>query len=509
MDTVNNIIIKIKEEWFKKKADKNTTVTIGAAVALVVLYSIYDKVAKPPRKLRHLPYINFFSYYKLLMRGEPYSTISKQLTIPLLNSKQPEVYVQKDLLGWTVKVASPSIAKQVFLKSGTLKQKHVGSNNIVMTHDPSTWKRHRMLVNPAFHRSMPIKLFSDLTNRLFKVIDGANEDELDILSYMDRVTLDAIGKAGFGFDFNASSDPHSEWVETYNIIKDANQSPLFFMFPFLETKFLWLFPKRRREHALSVKFHKMLDEIIEHKRKTLKDHANTEDAEKDLLTLMLESELNGEGSLTNEELNSDLNVFFTGNHDTTSSTMSSIFYYLAKHPDVQQRAREEAIKIFGDEPADISPTADQLKELVYINQVIKETLRMNGPALQITPRCTTKDTEIEGVFLPKGTKVTVAIYDLHHSPYNWKNPEEFNPDRFADGGEAEQKERGGLSWAPFARMCIGMNFSLAEQRIILSSFLRKYEWSLPEDSIHKDGLITNNLFIISPKDLKLKFKRRY
>ncbi|CAO3618725.1 unnamed protein product [Cunninghamella echinulata] len=419
MDTVNNIIIKIKEEWLKKKADKNTTVTIGAAVALVVLYSIYDKVAKPPRKLRHLPYVNFFSYYKMLMRGDSFSTISKQLSIPLLNSKKPELYVQKDLLGWTVKVASPSIAKQVFLKSdvfakadlteneGTLRQKHTGSNNIVMTHEPSTWKRHRMLVNPAFHRSMPLKLFSDLTNRLFKVIDGSSGDTLDVLSYMDRLTLDVIGKAGFGFDFNASYDPHSEWVETYNTIKNANSNPLFFMFPFLETKFLWLFPKRRREHALSVKFHKMLDEIIEHKRQTLKDHTDTEEAEKDLLTLMLEGELNGEGTLTNEELNSDLNIFFAAGHDTTSSTLASILYYLAKRPDIQQRAREEAIKIFGDEPSDISPTADQLKELVYINQVIKETLRMNGPASQITPRYTTKDTEVEGVFLPKGTKVTV------------------------------------------------------------------------------------------------------
>ncbi|CAO3626975.1 unnamed protein product [Cunninghamella blakesleeana] len=329
---------------------------------------------------------------------------------------------------------------------------------------------------------------------------------------MDRLTLDVIGRAGFGFDFNATLNPRSEWVETYHTVKDAQQNPIFFLFPFLETKFLWAFPKRRREHQSSVKFHKMLDEIIENKRKTLKEHADINDADKDLLTLMLEGEQKGEGSLTTEELNSNLNVFFAAGHDTTSNTLASCLYYLAKNKDVQQRAREEAIHVFGDEPTNITPNADQLKELVYINQVMKETLRMNGPASQITTRYAKKDTEVSGVIIPKDTKITVSIYDIHHNPYVWKNPEHFNPDRFANGGEAERKERGGLSWVPFgsgSRICLGMNFSLAEQRVILSAFLRKYEWDLPEDSIHKDTLITNSLFLITPKDLKLNFKRRY
>lgn len=57
---------------------------------------------------------------------------------------------------------------------------------------------------------------------------------------------------------------------------------------------------------------------------------------------------------------------------------------------------------------------------------------------------------------------------------------------------------------------IGMNFSLAEQRVALSAILKKYELNLPENSIHKDGLqFGNHLFTLAPKDLTINFTRRY
>ncbi|CAO3627229.1 unnamed protein product [Cunninghamella echinulata] len=289
-----------------------------------------------------------------------------------------------------------------------------------------------------------------------------------------------------------------------------------FLFPFLEKRFLWLFAKRKQKHQLAAKMHTMLNKVVENKRQAMKNQDNKQntnaDEEKDLLTLMLESEENGEGSLTNEELNSNLNIFFLAGADTTSNNLAFCLYFLAKNKKIQQRAREEAIKIFGDDPINITPTPDQMKELVYINQILKEVLRITGPAVTTTPRIVTQDTELSGVFIPKYTILEVAIYDLHHSKNVWKNPETFDPDRFTKGGEAEQKAREGLTWVPFAsgpRMCIGMNFSLAEQRVMLSAFLRKYEWELPENSIHKEKLVTNSLFIIKPRNLNIIFQRRH
>lgn len=80
-----------------------------------------------------------------------------------------------------------------------------------------------------------------------------------------------------------------------------------------------------------------------------------------------------------------------------------------------------------------------------------------------------EDINIAGVFIPKGQRISVDFNAIHMNPNTWHNPEEFIPERFAEGGEHEQHK--GFAWVPFSngsRQCIGMNFSLAEQRVVLS-----------------------------------------
>ncbi|KAI9308031.1 cytochrome P450 [Cunninghamella echinulata] len=501
---------------------KNYKTPIGIAISLVIIKYVFGSFFTPPKKLRHIPHVSFFTLLRKTLQGVPYGSMSKELYVPLYkHKKNGEMYLKMDLMGWTVIIANPEDAKQVFLKTdlfskaelpfpkGTLVHNYIRSDNIVLISNKNDWKRHRMTANPAFHRHMPVRLFAEYTHRVFDVIDNSNESAIDVKALMEKFALDIIGKAGFGFDFNSLKEKNSEWVDIYHTIKDAADSPIYVFFPFLETKLLWLFPRRRRIHSLVQKFYGMLEGVIENKRQFLKnqkENPNIEDAEKDLLTLMLESESSGENSLTDSELKSDLNVFFIAN------SLAGAMYYLAKHQDIQQRAREEAISVLGDEPVNVFPTFEETKKLIFINQIIKETLRISGPVTQITPRVTKEDTVLSGTFIPKNTPIAVNMLDLHNNENVWKDPYTFNPDRFSPNGEAEQKNREGLSWAPFAsgpRQCIGMNFSLAEQRVMLSSILRKYEFYLPEDTIHKHELITSNVGVLQPIDLKIVFKPRY
>jgi cytochrome P450 len=78
----------------------------------------------------------------------------------------------------------------------TLLTKFVGGPN-VLTLAGHEWKNQRKVTNPAFRRSMPVKLFGKLTQELFKVMDTMDET-VDISDLMLRWTLEAIGKAGFG-----------------------------------------------------------------------------------------------------------------------------------------------------------------------------------------------------------------------------------------------------------------------------------------------------------------------
>ncbi|ORZ24374.1 cytochrome P-450 cyp509A1 [Absidia repens] len=426
-----------------------------------------------------------------VMQQKSFGEISRSTSVPLLEASAPMV-LKPDRLGWTVHIGTPEAAKQFFLKTGknkghdiypkanmtsqkgALLNDFIGTQNIVFANEKEEWRKHRKLVNPAFHKAKPVKIFGNLVHKVFKVMDKANETPLNITT-------------------------------TY----------LLFI-PFLDKYFLWLLPERRQKHKLLNQFHEILNEVIEKKRKNLRlkyernGNKFDDNEEKDLLTLMMEGEFTGEGELTDEELKSNLNVFFLAGHDTTANALSFAIYYLARDPVIQRKARDEAIQVLGDEPRDVLPTLEDIKQFDYINQVIKETLRFNGPAPVGLPRKVSKDTELSGVYLPKGTPVVVNSYDLHHNPRVWHDPEVFDPSRFAAGGEAESA--GGMAWSPFyngQRMCIGMQFSLEEQRVMLSCLLRKYEWRLPENTIHKEEVITSPVGILSAKNLEVIFKRRY
>lgn len=68
------------------------------------------------------------------------------------------------------------------------------------------WKAQRKMANPAFHRSMPVKLFGELTVEMFKVMETMGET-INFSNLTERWTLDALGQAGFGnnrkHDFNS------------------------------------------------------------------------------------------------------------------------------------------------------------------------------------------------------------------------------------------------------------------------------------------------------------------
>ncbi|KAF7721122.1 cytochrome P450-dit2 [Apophysomyces ossiformis] len=462
------------------------------------------------------------------LRHEPPDSYNLRLIQPMIkNGTIPNgLYVRLDRVGWTVHIIEAQTAKQVLTdlkrfpkadirlgREDTIDAQYLGSPNVLFSNG-AEWKKNRKIINPAFHRSMPVKAFAHLTQDMFMALEARMGAPIDAVDVMKRAALNVIGKVGFNFDFNALNDPDNPWVRMYYNIDDGIREPLFFHFPILDKYFLWMFPSRKAVQSDLKQFKQMLRQVISQRRQEVmaKDHTMnaSEDAEKDLLTLMLESEKLGEGALTDEELNSNLRVFFLAGQATTANSLSFAVYHLSKNLDIQEKARQEAIEVLGDEPFDVLPTIEQVKKLRYIGQVIKETMRINTPVTQNATRRTTEDMELASVFIPKGTPVVSDIFDIHHNPNIWKDPYTFNPDRFSPNGEAEEHPS---AWLPFGlglRQCFGMNFSLTLQRVMLSMMrkyflpelhktnlinihhqVRKFRWTLPDDTIHKDNLVTS------------------
>jgi len=499
---------------------------IAAAVALYVAIKAYNSVAYP-RNLRHIKHIPALTWMSSLIRRETHLHREERYIIPTWKDTNGMVSVYAQF-GWEVNVTNPEVIRTILYKTDifpkteqislgrkvTLIERFFGKTNLAFANSHE-WRRRRKFANPAFHRSMPVKTFASLTSRMFEQIDKEN-GPVDVQSLLQRFTLDAIGLVGFGFQFNATNTPDGEWVKIYNDVVSNIVDFKYLFFPIFETKLLRFFPKRMEKHANLTKLNQLFNEIIEHKKAELvKSKSEVEDSEKDLLTLMIEAG-NDEGDssepLTNEELRDELVLFFVAGHDTTSNAMTAALYFLAVNPDLQEKARKEVLEVLGDGKHDSWPTLEQLKKFTYLSKVMKESIRLAPPAAALLEREAAVDTELAGVPIPKGTLLNVDVLGIHYNENIWKDPYKFDPERFSDGGELELHPST-YSYVPFgggSRQCIGMNFSLAEQRVALSAILRKYELSLPEDSIHKDGLIfSSELFINGAKDMRIKFTRRY
>jgi cytochrome P450 len=145
-------------------------------------------------------------------------------------------------------------------------------------------------------------------------------------------------------------------------------------------------------------------------------------------------------------------------------------YYLALHPEYQERAREEALNAIGDDGS--VPTSDQIKHLPFIDNCIKESLRLCPSVAQLPARVLADEYHLSnGYILPKGSRVILSIYSMHHNKKYWGDDvEEFRPERFDDSANGGKKIDPYL-WVPFSfgsRSCIGQQFSMIEQRVVLT-----------------------------------------
>ena len=162
-------------------------------------------------------------------------------------------------------------------------------------------------------------------------------------------------------------------------------------------------------------------------------------------------------------------------HDTTTSTLSSLTYELARHPEWQERVRAESLALGNEQPG-----FDLVDGLESLTRAMRETLR-RYPPLPVIPRIATERFEFGGYEILPGSMVVVSPIHTHHMSEWWCDPYSWDPERFADG-RAEQ-DRHSHSWVPFGggpHMCIGRLFAEAQVRMVMHQLLLRYRWSVPD-----------------------------
>ncbi|WOC11586.1 cytochrome P450 [Gordonia sp. MP11Mi] len=195
----------------------------------------------------------------------------------------------------------------------------------------------------------------------------------------------------------------------------------------------------------------------------------------DLFSVLCHAESDDGHTFTDEDVVNHMIFVLMAAHDTSTITMTQMAFHMAKHPEWQQRAREQAFE-FGE-----SLTYDDLGSMDVIDVVMRESLRM-CPPVPAQPRMAIKDTQVQGFFIPKGTMVVVPQMSNHRDPEIYAHPNMFDPERFSADRAEDKAHR--MAWIPFGggvHKCIGLYFGQMEIKTIMHHLLRNYEWTVPAD----------------------------
>ncbi len=161
-------------------------------------------------------------------------------------------------------------------------------------------------------------------------------------------------------------------------------------------------------------------------------------------------------------------------HDTITSSLTSMMWQLARHPEWQDRLREEMLRVA---PAGAGVGHNALSELELTEMAFKETLRLIPPVPSI-PRRALRDFSFGGYAIPAGTTVGISTGFTHKLPEIWPDPETFDPMRFTpEAVRARHK----FAWVPFgggAHMCLGLHFAHMQAKIVLHHLLTTHRVSI-------------------------------
>ncbi|MEA2832015.1 MAG: hypothetical protein QOG66_217 [Methylobacteriaceae bacterium] len=186
--------------------------------------------------------------------------------------------------------------------------------------------------------------------------------------------------------------------------------------------------------------------------------------------------------LSTQDIVDHMSFLMMAAHDTLTSSMTSLIWFLAKNPGWQDRLREEAFGLnLGRQNGSASPLPyERLGDLQLAEMAFKEAMRINPPVPSL-PRTAVRAFEFGGYHFPAGTNASANPLFTHRMPEIWPEPLTFDPMRFT---EEASRGRHKFAWVPFgggAHMCLGLHFAYMQTKCFLYHFLTGAGVSVAKD----------------------------
>jgi retinoid hydroxylase len=332
------------------------------------------------------------------------------------------------------------------------------SPDMVLMQDGPQHRISRKLILPVFLPQAINSYFDTIQAVVTETIDDwGKQGTINLSAELHKLTLKMVVKIFLGSEKTSEIEQVSEW---FTILVDS-----------LNGVIKWDNPLTLHGRGQVAR-----RKIFNYVRQIIQERAARGDFEQstDVLSLLLNTvDEDGNKFTETQVINQAIGFLFAG-HDTTSSLMSWLLFELGNSPEWLQRLRDECQQVMGNNLVSIS----QLRQLPNMTNAIKEGERMYPPAFVIS-RMATEDIEYGGYLIPAGWYVFIFPQLTHRLPEIYKEPDSFDPDRFAPPREEDKKQPYSLiGFGGGVHSCVGIELAQMEMKIILSTLLHKYDWTV-------------------------------
>jgi len=368
----------------------------------------------------------------------------------------------------------PDLVEQVLVTDAKHYIKHFGARmykpilgNGLVTSEGDFWLRQRRLSQPAFLKSRVLSyapVMSSLTQQMLSRWQPG--EHVYVNEEFSHLTSAIALKTLFGLDDAGDRD---EFVESLRVAFDLLSDRFRNLLPMP----MWMpTPRNIRTKRAIAHLYRVVDGFIAQGR------ARKEPGD-DLLSRLVSAQDDDGGRMTDTQLREEAMTLYLAGHETTALTLTWSWYLLSTHPEAEAKLADEWKRVLDGR----SPTPEDLPNLPYTDAVLTEAMRVYPPVYLIG-REATRDLELGGYRVPKGTTLFMCQWVSHRDPrYFGPDPEAFRPERWLDG---LAKRIPKYAYYPFGggpRVCIGNTFALMEAAILLATVGQRYRFTLAPDAV--------------------------
>jgi cytochrome P450 len=336
----------------------------------------------------------------------------------------------------------------------------------LLTSEGKFWQGQRALIQPLFHKQSIDRYAGVVVNSTASMMEAWDRDgSRDAYEDLSELALDIVLRSLFsGADI---ADGRSAVLGAARGVQD------FFI--------SW------RKHYLPVapwlplpaqnKLRRAVEDVDRVIYKLIDARLASGERGQDMMSLLLDAGGNADAKMSRRAVRDELVTMFLAGHETSAVAMSWGLYELARDPRVTAKLRLELEGALGDR----SPTLEDLPRLPYLDQVVKEVMRLYPSAYNIG-RVATENVKVGDYTVRPGENVIMCQWAVHRSHRHYDNPEAFWPERW----ETERaRKMPKFAYFPFSggpRNCIGAQFALLEAKLILSTLVQRYDVAIEPGS---------------------------